>query len=470
MKPYLFLFVATLIYVAPPVVAQTSSETSPASIATENIEVAKRYLALAGIEVPSSIETSQIPELEKIFEKWMSRSPAVQPGDDVLRVANPERIPNPDMKRLVDYLHPRTGARAARSLQFVEQQQELPSTIFAQVAGSSTGPTTLLNPQHYLASHALTVKFGDLFFSSSDLAAIYKSVGVLLPDDAPALSIKDCDIAKEKSMVKCLARARLKDKVSRALTGLTLNAGASQRNRNIQGVLFTSQFPDIDYTIRGQLDFDPTALFVTAANWGDAISILNSTHSIGTQQNLLPNERARLAQLLNGLPGDCIFDPILQQTGKQAFQMAGNFAQSCLNALAGRQGFLEKTLAVLVPTFQFKKESQFDFIKQSGSVFVPAAFPEPSLNTFSFTFDLRRFVPSTKDRTDALNAIASIYNRKKAPADATVKDQQAQVLKDYIQLAISPADATNFKKLENDITPFILQCQTSIAKGKACNP
>jgi hypothetical protein len=127
---------------------------------------------------------------------------------------------------------------------------------------------------------------------------------------------------------------------------------------------------------------------------------------------------------------------------------------------------LGKTLATLIPTFQFKKESQFDFIKQGGNVFVPAAFPEPSLNTFSFTFDLRRPIPSTKDRTDALNAMAAIYNRK-AATNPPPKDPKTEVLKNYIDFAINPGDSARLVKLRTDITPFILQFHASIAKEKS---
>ena len=391
---------------------------------------------------------------------WMSSPAAGTPGDNVLRADG-------EWEQLERYLHPSKGARAARMLQFVEQQQELPSTIFAQVAGSSTGPSTLPNPQHYLASHSLAVNFKELFFSSSDLSSIYKSLGVVLRDSDGPQKIRDCPSDTERaghSTVRCLARARLKDKLGRALSGLTLNAGASQRSRYIQGILFTPQtFPDIDYTIRGQLDFDPKTLFVSASDWSDAITILNSTHLLTVQDTW--------AKQLGDLPSACRLNPAVtpREAGKQEFQVTRNFARTCLDALAGRQGFWGKTLATLIPTVQFKKESQFDFIKQGGNLFVEDAFPEPSLNTFSFTFDLRRLVPSTKDRTDALNAMAGIYTRKKA-AVATAKDQQIQILKDYIELAMNPSDSTKLKKLETDITPFILECQASLAKGKSCGP
>ena len=62
----------------------------------------------------------------------MSAAPLIAPAtpdSDVLRAAPPEV-----WNKLVNYLQPSIRARTARTVQFVEQQQELPRTIFAQVS------------------------------------------------------------------------------------------------------------------------------------------------------------------------------------------------------------------------------------------------------------------------------------------------------------------------------------------------
>jgi hypothetical protein len=62
-------------------------------------------------------------------------------------------------------------------------------------------------------------------------------------------------------------------------------------------------------------------------------------------------------------------------------------------------------VSALVPTFTFKVQTQFDFIKTSGGEFIRPPFPEGHLWSLAFTADLRRAIPSIKARTDALSAL-----------------------------------------------------------------
>jgi hypothetical protein len=102
-----------------------------------------------------------------------------------------------------------------RTFQIVTQFQELPATIFAQTAGSALPPTTLHNPQGYLANYSLQAKLASLFVSSSDLGTIYKTFGQFLPATSAPQPIPDCP---KEDIAGCLARTgKWKYKFARAL-------------------------------------------------------------------------------------------------------------------------------------------------------------------------------------------------------------------------------------------------------------
>jgi hypothetical protein len=62
-------------------------------------------------------------------------------------------------------------------------------------------------------------------------------------------------------------------------------------------------------------------------------------------------------------------------------------------------------VSAVVPTFTFKVQSQFDFIKNVGGAFVSPPFPEKHLWQMSFTTDLRKAIASIKSRADAANLL-----------------------------------------------------------------
>ena len=75
-------------------------------------------------------------------------------------------------------------------------------------------------------------------------------------------------------------------------------------------------------------------------------------------------------------------------------------------AAAIEQNTFSKIAATLIPKFQFKAASQFDFIK-NGGVLISEPGLQRSLKSYSFTWDLKRTIASTSDRVAALKAYRS---------------------------------------------------------------
>jgi hypothetical protein len=95
------------------------------------------------------------------------------------------------------------------------------------------------------------------------------------------------------------------------------------------------------------------------------------------------------------------------------------------------------------------------------------------LNTLSFTFDLRRLVPSIKERTDAFATFIDTFNAAKPkPAGGSTSaalvpdvDMKYQVVSDYLELVNDPsvlADDEHFKKLQAEMKIFIVEHQLAV--------
>lgn len=77
------------------------------------------------------------------------------------------------------------------------------------------------------------------------------------------------------------------------------------------------------------------------------------------------------------------------------------------DALKKKKPWGTKWFAFLFPKVDFKILSQFDFIKDDG-ILVEPPFRERALNTWTFTWDLTRVIPDTKNRIDAVAAFEAV--------------------------------------------------------------
>jgi hypothetical protein len=139
---------------------------------------------------------------------------------------------------------------------------------------------------------------------------------------------------------------------------VTFKASAAERDKTKLG--FVSQaFPDLPFTIGGEINFDPKSLFVTSTDWKNAELSLATLNKGGLVRSRLC--AGEFAQAVG------------QESGRERNTSTGQDTKKfldCLTSVDRPRSKTAKLLAALVPTFQFKKETQFDFVKASG-VFVP---------------------------------------------------------------------------------------------------
>src|SRR5207302_10718151 len=121
-------------------------------------------------------------------------------------------------------LHTSPAARIGRMVQFSEQLQELNRTLFAQAPVAGSKPQLVLNPEHYLVKHSLTLKFKELALSTSDLSSIYGAYSKI----SGLNQIPDCPGPEDDKLLKCFARTRNKDYFAKLASALTLNVSLSE--------------------------------------------------------------------------------------------------------------------------------------------------------------------------------------------------------------------------------------------------
>ena len=237
-----------------------------------------------------------------------------------------------ELKDYQQTLHERFG----RAFEYKFERDEQPAFAL--------GSTTLLNTEHYLNQHSLTFKFSELFPTPSNIGSIvttfvedkYSSPKVSKPGK---LEVEGCDGVN--MIITCL----FKDSKlwQRALSGVTVSGSIGEWQGVEQGVVANeSVFPH--YGKGGEIDFDPKNLFLTASDWK---SVLDA----------------------------------IKKTDKEYKEAPG------LSSKAAGVRLVE----ALIPKFQFKRTSQFDFAKNTG-ILIPSPFPESGLNSYTFTWNLNAWI------------------------------------------------------------------------------
>jgi hypothetical protein len=306
----------------------------------------------------------------------------------------------------VKLLEPNSFARLARTFQYSYQRAEQPRSL---VIASPDGKTTQIinNPEHYLNQHSFTLDFSEMFPASSDLALMVKRIyAKRLTNGGDADSpVQLTNLCGSKPIIMCLAVGL--NPWKRALSGISVTASLSERSAAQQNILVPQPTFSQHYGNSGQIDFDPTRLFMTAANWKNAILAAQSMRIDPMQPY------SECFQYLADI------DP----AGKHL--LPENRFQNCIRRFGTstigvpRPGpWWKPTLKLFIPKFQFKRTSQFDFIKNGGTL-IPAPFPSAALNSYTITWDLRRVIAPTNNRMDAFDAITEDYKSPGTP-DAKV--------------------------------------------------
>lgn len=318
-------------------------------------------------------------------------------------------------------LSPTGWGRLGRGFRY---QYQLGEQFRSVLVGSGSAAQILPNPEHYLNQHSLTFQFGELFRTSGELSAMVRQIAdERTKEKGRQFTLEMC---RSSDVVACLAGGE--GLAKRALSGLSLTASLSER----QAVLLSSGFApegnfSSHYGVTGQIDFDPAAMFVDANNWENAL---------GAVQNMdLTPEKCFQKR------GDPDRDDCTTKLSKATLR--GSYQRS------GVDVFLEAA----IPTFQYKRISQFDFVK-NGAILLPAAFPEVALNSYSFTWDLRKLIASRATRLAARSAVAS-YQAPVVERAAAATAGAAQ------EVCVTAGESTNFIS----VTRFTLESCRSVARS-----
>lgn len=280
-------------------------------------------------------------------------------------------------------------ARFGRAFEYDFQRVEQPSIL---ITGSGT---ITPNPEHYLNEHTLKFQFLELFPSAASLATDFKSACDFLKDrseeEKKAGGASEC--GNEKRVMRIATAGGW---WARALSGITVATDLSERPVLQQGVVVTNSSFSNHYQVSGAFDYDPSQLFLGSSNWKNLPEKdrpCESEEAASTAGNA-PRAAAgrqpsasRRADCIRWLAAPRLLAPKL---------VAGHYPSSPPN-----KGI--EVLAAFVPTFSFKRVSQFDFIK-SGGILVPTSYLETAQNQFTFRWDLKRAIPNSASRNDAVVA------------------------------------------------------------------
>ena len=275
------------------------------------------------------------------------------------------------------------GARIARAFQYQLGLQEQLGTATVQ-AGSTV--QFIPNPERYLIKHSLTFAFSELFLTPTDFGNALKSFYDNRPPQAgESLDLKNLCKHGKRPDLDCLATSGLW--WHRALSGVTVTFSISERTRAMSGVILPDRpFPQ-GYDKSGEIDFNPSQIFMVGSNWKNAAD------------SLVHIQRARSGTEL--AESMCVPDPKHSDSKRHSDD---TLAKCLVRAYGGSKGGWIGFLAAALPTFKFIRQTQFDFLKNGGS-FIPAPFPEGALNNYAFTWDLKRLIAPTKERVAATDVL-----------------------------------------------------------------
>ncbi|HTS37022.1 MAG TPA: hypothetical protein VMH04_15215 [Candidatus Solibacter sp.] len=278
-------------------------------------------------------------------------------------------------------LSPYTGGadyRFLRLWQYQYQYVEQPSTVLVQ---SAPGQTSLIaNPEHNLNQHTVALDFGQLFLKSQDLSKAIQAALLSNKEERKNIQMIHADLCGKKGLLACVADSGGSWK--RLLSGIKASGSAAEHVRVVQQILLPS-----GYGFAGAVDFDPSRAFVTGSDWKNATELLGKMTD------------AEAATALGDL---------LKPGSDLEKECKSRDAVRCAKALSSSK---RKTPLALLPTFQYKRQTPYDFLKYSG-ILVPSS-AESGLNTWSFTVDLRRLIAAPAEQLDAVAAANAIVKKSR---------------------------------------------------------
>jgi hypothetical protein len=305
-------------------------------------------------------------------------------------------------KEAVRSFEPSILERLGRTWQYQYQFSEQPAFVVATVSGSSQ---IIPNPEAYLQQHEMIFQLSELFPNVSNapnapglpsiVAAIQTGIASNPENKNKVIRLGQLCVGQRVGQpgIRCLASGgRLWE---RFISGVSGNGSLSERDEVQQGLVTVQSFSQ-HYGPAGEIDFDPSPLFITGTNWKNAVAALKGiTFDANVFEENTDEARCFMKDKADPLP-----------------------LETCIAKFASSRG--ASAAASLVPKFQFKVADQYDYLK-NGGVLIPVPGLQRSLKSYTFTWDLRHLISSTADR---LAVLAAYRSYSSPPASDAVSQKQ----------------------------------------------
>jgi hypothetical protein len=257
-------------------------------------------------------------------------------------------------------LGPNVLLRWLRASQTQYQLSEQPAFVVVNLNGQSQ---IVPNPQKYLSQYTFPFVGSELVPNTSNLASIVAAIYNADPTNAtitnsdPSSSdpsgkktlVLGDKLCRNSTLIECLVSGS--NFWERLIAGVSGNASLAQRDEVQQGIILPGLPTSISYGPGGEIDFDPSSLFITGANWQSVLATLKGI-------KLDPSS-------FSDKEGKEEYDCFVTGTTMKPGECVNKFAAPRLDARK-KSRTLALVGAELIPKFQFKVTDQFDFIKNGG--------------------------------------------------------------------------------------------------------
>ncbi|MDX1502847.1 MAG: putative Ig domain-containing protein [Thermoanaerobaculia bacterium] len=276
-------------------------------------------------------------------------------------------------------------------------QVEVPSDT-----GDPTVRTFRFNPDDELRSYKITVNPGDWFRSAADFTAAYTTA-----KSYPLYVDRSDDPLLEKTSEREALHFLSWSFGKRLLAGLSATGSYTKRASLVDNTLLPAPMLRRDrYEDTLSVEFDPDRLLVYPGDLASAYdALLAHTQLAPDSGSGLPADQCLIRAGESGADGEEVKVDTLDCFTKVCQQEKNGDLFACLGALSKRK-VSRRGLAGLLPKIKYEEKDQFDFLL-NGGVFVPQAFLEDSLHTWTVTWDLGEALDSADHRRQALKAIAT---------------------------------------------------------------
>jgi hypothetical protein len=290
-------------------------------------------------------------------------------------------------------LEPSLRGSLLRSWQYQFQLLEQPAFIVATAGGTTS---TIPNPNKWLQEHSIVLQPAEWFPTGSNFPDLVKAAyDRFYPDPKQKPSspiILGRDICGKRTALECLAGKG--NFFGRLFSGANVTLSVAQRDEVQQGVLLPNLPISQGWAWGYDITFKPASLFITGANWNSAVSAMSGRNLQTTAKDSRDLETKCFSAAPQSSLANC----------------EKEFARPRLNPSIPQEKWTALA-AVIIPTFELKALSQFDFIKQGG-VLSQNPLLQRTLKNMTFTWDLQRLIPATNDRI----AIGTGYDQLLKPS------------------------------------------------------